>query len=91
MARTFHYLVSYDISEPKLLRQAAKLLEREGVRLQKSVFLVRCPQHRINRIRDRLADMLGHDHHLMILPLCKRCFSQGSFIGQAPEPCWVID
>lgn len=91
MAQTFHYLISYDIGDPKVLRKVAKYLEGEGVRLQKSVFLVRCPQHRLNRIRDKLATMVGQQHHVIILPLCKRCFHQGSFLGAAPEPCWVID
>ncbi|CAM2009578.1 CRISPR-associated endonuclease Cas2 [Acanthopleuribacter pedis] len=40
MAKKFSYLVSYDISEPKTLRKTAAYLERRGVRLQKSVFLL---------------------------------------------------
>ena len=91
MAKTFTYLISYDISEPKLLRQVAAYLEGEGIRLQKSVFLVQSPQHRVKQIQRKLAAMVGTDHHLMCLPLCARCFGQSVFLGAAPTPCLVVE
>ena len=91
MSKTFSYLICYDIGDPKLLRKVAGFLENEGLRLQKSVFLVRCAQHREKQIRQKLAAMIGTDHHLIVLPVCGRCFGQAVFLGKAPEPCWVAD
>ena len=36
-----HYLVAYDIADPRRLRRVARLMERRATRCQKSVFLFR--------------------------------------------------
>lgn len=33
-----HFLVAYDIADPKRLRRVARLMEKHGLRLQKSLF-----------------------------------------------------
>lgn len=90
MAKKFSYLVSYDISEPKTLRKAAAYLERRGVRLQKSVFLLQLPQHQIKQAKADLEAIVGNEHHLMLIPLCSRCFEQSTVLGKQPERCVVF-
>ena len=40
MSETLWYLVVYDVSHPRRLRRLHRKIRREGVALQKSVFLV---------------------------------------------------
>jgi len=90
MAKRFYYLVSYDIGDPKILRQAAKYLESQGVRLQKSVFLLYLPQHRVQTVKKQLETMVGEAHQVMLTPLCGRCMNEAVFLGERPGPSTVF-
>jgi len=59
MKRT-RFLVCYDISHPKRLRQVAKILEGYGNRLQFSVF--ECPLDK-QRLAELKSELLGIVHH----------------------------
>lgn len=48
------FLVAYDIAEPRRLRRVAKTVEREAVRLQKSVFLMKAAAADVHQLFDRL-------------------------------------
>jgi CRISPR-associated protein Cas2 len=60
MSRT-RYLVSYDISDPRRLRQVARTLEGFGVRLQYSVFECALDDTRLAKLKTELHDLLNHD------------------------------
>lgn len=60
MSRT-RYLVSYDISDPRRLRQVARTLEGFGVRLQYSVFECALDDTRLAKLKTELYDLLNHD------------------------------
>lgn len=55
------YLVSYDISDPRRLRQVARTLEGFGVRLQYSVFECALDDMRLAKLKTELHDLLNHD------------------------------
>jgi len=59
MART-RYLVSYDIANPKRLRQVAKVCQSFGSRIQYSVF--ECPLDDL-RLENLRAELTGIIHH----------------------------
>jgi CRISPR-associated protein Cas2 len=54
------YLVSYDISDPKRLRQVARSLEGFGVRLQYSVFECPLDDLRLAKLKAELQSLLDH-------------------------------
>jgi len=60
MART-RYLISYDICEPKRLRQVAKTCERFGSRIQFSVFECPLDDLRLEKLKAALQQILNHD------------------------------
>lgn len=60
MSRT-RYVVSYDISDPRRLRQVARTLEGFGVRLQYSVFECPLDDTRLAKLKTELHDLLNHD------------------------------
>src|SRR5437763_1719941 len=53
-----HYLIAYDIANPCRLRRVARLLERRGVRLQKSVFLFQGDGPALDALLDEIAALL---------------------------------
>jgi CRISPR-associated protein Cas2 len=55
------YLVSYDISHPKRLRNVARTLEGFGVRLQYSVFECALDDTRLAKLKAALHDLLNHE------------------------------
>lgn len=60
MAR-IRYMVSYDICDPKRLRQVARALEGFGVRLQYSVFECPLDEMRLASLKAALHPLLKHD------------------------------
>ncbi len=54
------YLVSYDITDPKRLRQVARSLEGFGVRLQYSVFECPLDDLRLAKLKAELQSLLDH-------------------------------
>jgi len=60
MAR-IRYLISYDICDPKRLRQVARALEGFGVRLQYSVFECPLDEMRLASLKAALHPLLKHD------------------------------
>lgn len=55
------YLVSYDISHPKRLRQVAKTLESYGTRLQYSVFECPLDNLRLQKLKGALWEIIHHE------------------------------
>ena len=60
MART-RYLVSYDIGNPKRLRQVAKVCESFGSRIQYSVFECPLDDLKFQTLRADLESIIHHD------------------------------
>ncbi|MCX6934833.1 MAG: CRISPR-associated endonuclease Cas2 [Verrucomicrobia bacterium] len=60
MSRT-RFLVSYDICNPKRLRQVARVLEGFGTRLQFSVFECPLDAMRLASVRAALAEKIHHE------------------------------
>ncbi|GAB6091547.1 CRISPR-associated endonuclease Cas2 [Spirochaeta dissipatitropha] len=79
------YLVTYDISDPKRLRKTAKSLERSGVRIQKSVFILEVNQHKIRSIRNDLEQIAGPEGDILIVPICSACNNRVKRLGPENE------
>jgi len=52
------YLVAYDIADPKRLQRMHRRLRRDGLSMQKSVFLVQRSQRGIGQLMDELEDLM---------------------------------
>ncbi len=53
------YLVSYDITDARRLKRVAKLLNRYGLRVQKSVYECDIDERRYQELRVKLKKLLG--------------------------------
>ena len=79
------WLVIYDIRNEKRLRRIAKIMERYGERVQKSVFETYCEEATIERMRKEARAVLDKDDSLIILPLCAKCWQQKRQYGVKTE------
>ena len=50
MASTKNYLISYDIANPKRLQKIHRLISRQALRLQYSVYHIQCNKIQLNRL-----------------------------------------
>ncbi|WP_428261143.1 CRISPR-associated endonuclease Cas2 [Haliangium sp.] len=76
------YLFMYDVTEPKRLRAAHKILTQWGKPVQYSVFRTRCTARELERLRFELAEVLTQDDRLMVVRLCDNCAARVSLSGE---------
>jgi CRISPR-associated protein Cas2 len=77
-----HWLIAYDICDPKRLRHVEKIVSRYGIRVQRSVFESDVDEALIERLRQRLAGIIAvaapssgdvsPGDRVVIFPLCER-------------------
>jgi CRISPR-associated protein Cas2 len=80
------WIVSYDISDPKRLRQVATACEDFGVRKQYSVFFCRLTPADCVRLRSRLYDIINlQEDQVLFIPLCQRCAGAIEAMGRPTE------
>jgi CRISPR-associated protein Cas2 len=75
------YIISYDISNCKYRNKASKILEKIGVRLQKSIFIVDLNKNQCNEIQNKLAKLIDNGDSIVFLPLCRNCFDNALTYG----------
>jgi len=89
------WFVCYDIAAPRRLRRVAKVVERKGVRIQRSVFecAMDAAGARALARQIRLGAEMTEDRVLLV-PLCRSCrarqLSQGALPPAASQPYWVV-
>ena len=68
------YMFCYDISDPKRLRRTAKMLEKYGLRVQKSFFQCDIEVETADKIYEEAKRILEKDEDSFVLyPLCDKC------------------
>jgi len=66
-----HWLVIYDICDPKRLRAVEKIVSRYGIRVQKSVFESDANESLILNLQHKLEGVIGKNDSVAIIPLCE--------------------
>lgn len=78
-------LIAYDIADDRRRRRAARLLEKRGIRLQRSVFVAEGGAGTLRALERELEDLLEEGDSLLILPCCESCFASARmFHAEAP-------
>lgn len=81
------WLVAYDISHPKRLREVARTCEDFGYRKQKSVFLCRVSATDFVKLRSRLYDIIKLDEdQVLFLPLTETSLHRMETLGRGADP-----
>jgi CRISPR-associated protein Cas2 len=89
MASKHWHLVSYDVRDPKRLRQVAKLLESYGTRVQYSVFRCRLDGEALERLHWQLSQVMEDVDDLLVIPLCNRCAEQVPEHSTGDQSSWA--
>ena len=91
-----HYLIMTDIADPRRLRQAARVCERWGERVQKSVYLMELNADQLRQLQAAMRNILQlHEDSVRYYPLCSRDLARscGEGLGEGLRPagsCWII-
>ncbi len=68
------WIIAYDIAHPRRLRRVAALMERFGVRVQKSVFECWLDDAAFNDLTRRITPLLHpREDSVRYYPLCAQC------------------
>ncbi len=77
------YMICYDISHPKRLRKAAKVLGNYGLRVQKSFFQCEISKEGMHKLRGELLEVIDtKKDYLYIYPLCESCAQKAQSDGK---------
>ena len=71
-----HWLVIYDIRDPKRLQKVAKKMEGHGFRVQKSVFEVEATEVVIARLRQAVRRIIEDEDFVVYFDLCGNCWQK---------------
>ncbi|WP_207061645.1 CRISPR-associated endonuclease Cas2 [Motiliproteus sp. SC1-56] len=89
MSKEYLYLITYDISDPKRLRQVFRIMEGYGEWVQLSVFQCRLSPRRYQRlIADLEKEIKQHEDHVLLFKLWAADTQSAEFvsIGKAFQP-----
>jgi CRISPR-associated protein Cas2 len=71
-----HWLVIYDICDPRRLRRVAKVMEDYGFRVQKSVFELEASEAVVAGLRRRINKIIEENDFVVYFDLCQRCWQK---------------
>ncbi|MBQ7608993.1 MAG: CRISPR-associated endonuclease Cas2 [Desulfovibrionaceae bacterium] len=89
-----HVLISYDISDHKVRKKFFSYLREKGLHSQKSVFECDLEPEDIKQVHSFAQELdLEPQDSIVLYPLCKRCSSKASILGQGirlEETNWIV-
>lgn len=89
MSTRHWHLISYDVRDPKRLRQVAKILEGYGTRIQYSVFRCRLDDRTLEKLHWELNQVLTEEDDLLVMPLCLECAAKVPAHSTGDQSSWV--
>ncbi|GIW99935.1 MAG: hypothetical protein KatS3mg111_3268 [Pirellulaceae bacterium] len=89
MADKLWHLVTYDVRDPKRLRQVAKLLESYGERIQLSVFRCRLDRVHLEKLHWELNQIMAEEDDLLVIPLCASCAAKIPRHSTGDQSSWA--
>jgi CRISPR-associated protein Cas2 len=90
-----HWLLSYDISDPRRLRRVARLALLHGERVQKSLYLCALSPEQLALLHQQLATIIEPPDRVMLRPVCRHCRERTRYQGagghpERREPFWIV-
>ena len=89
MSTKHWHLISYDVRDPKRLRQVAKKLEGYGTRVQYSVFRCRLDRISLEKLHWELNQIMKDDDDLLVIPLCSECAARVPIHSTGDQSSWT--
>ena len=89
MSMKHWHLISYDVRDPKRLRQVAKKLEGYGTRVQYSVFRCRLDRITLEKLHWELNQIMKEEDDLLVIPLCGECAGKVPVHSTGDQSSWA--
>ena len=89
MSQKQWHLFTYDVRDPKRLRQVAKTLEGYGTRVQYSVFRCRLDNVTLEKLHWELSQIMAPEDDLLVFPLCTQCASKVPLHSTGDQSSWA--
>jgi len=83
------HLISYDVRDPKRLREVAKTLEGYGTRVQYSVFRCRLDRELLEKVHWELNQIMAPEDDLLVIPLCGECAAKVPVHSTGDQSSWA--
>ncbi len=77
------FLISYDITNNKIRSKVFRLLKRNAIPLQKSVFFYEGNNNELIKIEKRIYDMIKDNDNLFVMPCCEKCYANSRIYRKA--------
>lgn len=81
-----HYLISYDIANPKRLRYVARIMEGYGYRVQFSVFQCPLDDLRLEQLKADIIPVINSDEDQVLIvclgPESEQTFQRFDYVGR---------
>ncbi|MDR2140212.1 MAG: CRISPR-associated endonuclease Cas2 [Deltaproteobacteria bacterium] len=84
------YLITYDISNDKKRGKVFRILDKIGIHLQRSVFMVDLELAPCMLLKEKLTKLMSIEDSIIIISLCKSCLGNAQYIGLKENKTLVI-
>lgn len=86
-----HWLVTYDIADPKRLGRVFRFLKKEGVPVQYSVFWVNCDAIKMTALMAKLRLLIkANEDDLRAYRIPERAATVTIGCAIIPDDCWLV-
>ena len=90
--KRIHWMVCYDISDPKRLIRVHRCLKKEGVPVQYSVFMLHATQAGMNKVLAKLAAIIDPDgDDVRAYPVPQQPWKVTIGADLIPPDLWIIE
>lgn len=77
-----HWLVIYDVRDPKRLARIANKMTEYGIRVQQSVFEVEAPEMVIQKLRKHVRELMEKEDYVVYFNICERDWQKRQKFGK---------
>ena len=91
-ATRIHWLICYDIGDPKRLARVHRYLKKEGYPVQYSVFMLQADRAAIGKVLDHLETLIDPDRDdIRAYPIPENTWKAELGASLLPEDVWITD
>lgn len=77
-----HWLVIYDVRDPRRLAKIAREMTHFGIRVQQSVFEIQAPEGLVRVLRKRVQKLMADEDYVVYFDICERDWQKREKYGR---------
>ena len=84
------YIVAYDIVDDKIRNKISRILGKVGIRLQKSVFSIKCESYKFKKLLMQIERLVKENDSIIVFKLCRGCERNSIYVGEHIKMIYVF-